>query len=95
MAVDFARQSLDLDGELVDHPREFEVLLVNFKGVHRKFSRDLIRAFRSNQQDRALHCRDARQDEVEQDEGIRVETGIPIERHPRSEENERHENEQP
>jgi len=86
--VDLRRQRVDLFDDAIRLDIGLVVMLS-------QLAADLVLALRGDQQDGTLHCRQARQDEIEEDERVRVESGVAIAEHPPGQEDERADNEAP
>lgn len=87
-SMDFACECLDL----FDDEVSFDVGLVIVSG---EFTADLVLSFGGNQQDRALHRCQTRQDQIEEDEGVLVEANTPVADHPAGEKHKGTEDEAP
>ena len=88
MRVDFGGQRMNF----FDDPFGFQI---GFIVVTSKVTADLILAFRGDQQNRTLHCGKTRQDQVQQNERVFIESDISIPDHPTGQEHQGCEHEPP
>ena len=86
---------MDLAGERSDLLHNAVSLEIRLVVVVRQFAADLVFSLRRYQQNRPLHGRKTRQDQVQQDERIPIEPDVSIADHPAGEEHHRAEHKAP